>query len=83
MAGQDASAQGQSRAPGAETRAESGAESLLSLRHPSQAVAQIEGLAECCREPIPGMYWLMCQVLTSADPPCSTGFPIKVTHRES
>lgn len=49
MAGQDASAQGQSRAPGAESTAESGAESLLSLRHPSQAVAQIEGLAEARR----------------------------------
>jgi hypothetical protein len=72
-------AQGQSRPRGAESRAES----LLSLRHPSQAVAQIEVLAECCREPIPGMYWLICQYLTSAGPPCSTGFPIKVTHRES
>lgn len=76
-------AQGQSRPRGAESRAESGAESLLSLRHPSQALAQIEVLAECCREPSPGMYWLICQVLTSAGPPCSTGFPIKVTHRES
>jgi hypothetical protein len=83
MAGQDASAQGQSRAPGAESRAESGAESLLSFRHPSQTVAQIEVLAEGSREPIPGMYWPNCQYLTSADPPFSTGFPIKVNHRES
>lgn len=83
MAGQDASAQGQSRAPGAESRAESGAESLLSLRHPSQTVAQIEVLAEGCREPMPGMYWLICQYLTSATSLFSTGFPIKATHRES
>ena len=79
MAGPDASAQGQSRAPGAE----SGEESLLSLRHPSQTVAQIEVLAEGRREPIPGMYWLICRYLTSAASPFSTGFPIKATHRES
>jgi hypothetical protein len=76
-------AQGQSRAPGAESRAESGSESLQPLRHPSQTIAQIEGLAEGCRKPIPGMYWLIGQYLTSADPPCSAGFPIKAIHRES
>ena len=79
MAGQDASAQGQSRAPGAESRAES----LLPLRHPSQTIAQIEVLADGCSEPSPRMYRLICQVLTPADPPYSTGFPIKVTHREA
>lgn len=76
-------AQRQSRARGAESRAGSGAESLLSLRHPTQTVAQIEVLAEGCREPIPGMYWLICQYLTSAASPFSTGFPIKAAHRES
>lgn len=81
LAQPSASAQGQSRPRGAESRAESGAEPLLSPRHPSQAVAQIEVLAEGCREPIPGKYWLICQYLASADPPRSTGLPKKVTHR--
>ena len=67
MAGQGASAQGQSRAPGAESRAELGAESLLSPRHPSQTDAQIDVSAEGSREPIPGMYWPNCQYLASAD----------------
>jgi hypothetical protein len=72
-------AQGQRRL----SRAESGAVSLQPLRHPTQTIAQIEVLAEGCREPIPGMYWLIGQCLTSADLPCSAGFPIKAIHRES
>ena len=75
-------AQRQSRARGAESRAGSGAESLLSLRHPTQAVAQVEVLAEGCREPIPdlGSFSLLNRI---PDKSRSSGILITCVYRES
>ena len=59
-----------------------GAESLLSLRHPTQTVAQIEVLAEGCREPIPdlGSFALLNRI---PDKSRSSGILITCVYRES